>query len=53
MTIAIIHDDSEIFVSLTPEEFVAHLNKGIDKGKTGEEIIEQCVRELKRRSLTA
>lgn len=50
---AIIHDDNEIFVSFTPQEFSLELQKLIDDGMSAQEAIEKIVRDLKQKTLKA
>jgi hypothetical protein len=49
---ALIYDDDQIFVKMTPDEFSTMVQNYVDNGKSVKEAIDEIVLELKRRSLT-
>ncbi len=49
---ALIYDDDQIFVKMTPDEFSTMVQNYVDNGKTIKEAIDEVIIHLKKLSLT-
>lgn len=49
---ALIYDDDQIFVKMTPDEFSTMMQNYVDNGKSVKEAMDEIVKILKAKSLT-
>lgn len=52
MKLCITHEDNEVVVSYTPEEFIKELDMWITLGKTPREAMDEMIKKLKQAVLT-